>query len=162
MAREMKELKEEEAPEQVPKKRRFLWKGIVIGLVVLVVLGAAGAGVLVYLDNREARRPALRPVIGTLWAMEPFIVNLTDNGGERYLKAVIQLEVSQPATVTELEQLRPKLRDSVLDLLSAKSYQDLMDTAGKQRLREEIITRLNSFLTSGRVDRIYFTDLVVQ
>jgi flagellar FliL protein len=94
--------------------------------------------------------------------MDPFIVNLMDNNGERYLKLAIQLEISDPKGVAELDQMKPKLRDNVLDLLSAKSVKELMDMAGKQRLREEIAMRLNTFLTTGKVSKVYFTEFVIQ
>lgn len=103
-----------------------------------------------------------RPLVGSMWAMEPFIVNLMDNNGDRYLKAVIQLELSDQTAVPELEQLKPKLRDNVLDLLSAKAYKDLMEMGGKERLREEIAMRLNSFLTKGKIVKVYFTEFVIQ
>jgi len=155
--------KEEQPLEQTPKKKSSRVKWIILGTVVLLVLAAgAGGGIYYFTTMSGAHRGQSKPVIGILWPMEPFIVNLIDNGGERYLKTAIQLEVSQQDTVAELEQLKPKLRDSILDLLSAKSYNDLMDMGGKQRLRDEIVLRLNSFLTTGKVDRVYFTELVVQ
>lgn len=113
-------------------------------------------------DNRKEEADLPPPIIGSLWPMEPFIVNLRDNNGERYLKVVLQLEVSQPAVVSELDLLKPKLRDSTLDLLGAKSYQELQDLSGKQKLRDDIMIRLNSFLTSGKIVRIYFTEFVIQ
>ncbi len=158
-----KEEKEEQTGEQTPKKKGSRLKWIIIGAALLVVMAAGtGGGVYYFASKDNGHKTQPKPVIGIVWPMEPFIVNLTDNGGERYLKAAIQLEVSQQATIAELEQLKPKIRDSILDLLSAKSYSDLMDTGGKQRLRDEIVLRVNSFLVAGKVDRVYFTDLVVQ
>ena len=93
--------------------------------------------------------------------MEPFIVNLVDNNGERYLKISVELEVSKNV-VAELTTLKPKLRDNVLDLLTAKSYKDLVDMVGKQRLRDEITMRLNSFLSGGKIVKVYFTEFVIQ
>jgi len=37
-----------------------------------------------------------------------------------------------------------------------------MEPAGKQRLRDEIVLRLNSFLTKGKVLKVYFTEFIVQ
>ena len=159
-----KEDKNEQVGGQEPKKKVSRMKIFLIAGVVLVILAAAVTGGLFYFGAVASakKEPLKAPLMGSLWPMDPFIVNLTDNGGERYLKVVIQLEVADPNAIKELDVLKPKLRDSVLDLLSAKSYKDLMDMGGKQRLREEIILRLNSFLTTGKVDRIYFTEFVVQ
>jgi flagellar FliL protein len=167
MAREEKnEQQEGEQEPSVQKKGSFL-KWIIIGVVLLVIVVAGVLGGVLYMTKGKEvkKQPAEeqhRPLTGTMWAMEPFIVNLMDNNGDRYLKAVIQLELSDPTTVPELEQLKPKLRDNVLDLLSAKSYKDLMEMGGKERLREELAMRLSSFMTKRKVVKVYFTEFVIQ
>jgi flagellar FliL protein len=102
-------------------------------------------------------------VVGAIWPMDPFIVNIQDQGTtDRYLKIIIELDISDKNCIPELNQLKPKLRDNVLDLLSSKSYKDIMDISGKQRLREELMLRMNSFLTGGKITKVYFTEFVVQ
>ena len=96
------------------------------------------------------------------YIMEPFIVNLTDNKGDRYLKVVLQLELSDQLLADEFRLLQPKIRDSIMDLLKTKSYEEMMDPNGKQRLREEIVMRVNSFATRGKVLKVYFTEFVIQ
>jgi flagellar protein FliL len=159
---------EEEVVQDVPpaKKKKPIIKIIVIALSVLVVLGAGTIGVLYFYNHsgsaKKAETVAPRPIVGTLWSIEPFIVNLADNQGERYLKLVMQMEVSDLTVSPQLDQLKPKLRDNILDLLTAKTYTELMETGGKQRLRDEIVIRLNSFLTKGKIVRVYFTEFVIQ
>jgi flagellar FliL protein len=153
-------------PEHTEKKKGSLLKIIIIALVVLGIISAGAFGGLYYFTHyvgeKKAAAPLPKPLIGAMWPMDVFIVNLSDNQGERYLKIVMQLEVADPATVAELEQLKPKLRDNLLDLLTAKSFSELMDAGGKQRLRDEIAMRLNSFLNKGKVVRVYFTEFVIQ
>lgn len=161
-----KEEKEEIVQDSPPVKKKPIIKIIVIILSVLVVLGAGTFGAIYFFGHsrgeKKAETPAHPPLVGTLWSIEPFIVNIADNQGERYLKLVMQLEVSDPLVSTQLDQLKPKLRDNILDLLTAKSYSELMDMGGKQRLRDEIVMRLNSFLTQGKVVRVYFIEFVIQ
>jgi len=161
-----KEEDEEIVQDDPPVKKKSIRKIIIIALSVLVVLGAGTFGALYFLNHSgEAKKvatPPPRPLIGTMWPIDPFIVNLADNQGERYLKVVMQLEVSDPTIPAQLEQLKPKLRDNVMDLLTAKSYAELMESGGKQRLRDEIMLRLNSFLTKGGIVRVYFTEFVIQ
>jgi flagellar FliL protein len=155
----------QETEEKPVKKSGVLLKWIIIGAVLLSIIAGAVGGGLYYFrgTGTSTKKPDLPPpIIGMLWPMEPFIVNLRDNNGERYLKVVLQLEVSQPAVVSELDLLKPKLRDSTLDLLGSKSYQELQELSGKQKLRDDIMIRLNSFLTSGKIVRIYFTEFVIQ
>lgn len=162
MAKQEKEELEEIQP--VNKKKPAIIKMLVIALPLLVVLVGGVFGALYYFNNakKAEQSHAARPPVSALWPMEPFIVNLLDNQGERYLKIIMQIEVSDPLAVAELEQLKPKLRDNILDLLTAKTYAELMEPGGKQRLRDEIAMRLNSYLVKGKILKVYFTDFVIQ
>ena len=155
-----------ETGEKPVEKGGVLTKWVIIGVVLLAIIAGAVAGGLYFFRSSEsvAKQHPAEPVavIGVLWAMEPFIINLRDNNGERYLKVIMQLEVSQPAVVSELNLLKPKLRDSSLDLLASKTFQELQDLSGKQKLRDDLMMRMNSFLTSGKIVRVYFTEFVIQ
>ena len=94
--------------------------------------------------------------------MEPFIVNLSDNEGDRFIKVVMQLELSDQKLAEEFRMLTPRLRDMMLDLLSSKTYREMMDPIGKQRLRDEIVMRMNMQATQGKVLNVYFTEFVIQ
>ena len=161
-----KEEKDEQVVEETPKKKGMpLKKIIIIGVAVLIVVAGGIFGAVYYkkvFDKKEQPQQQQAPV-GATWPMEPFIVNIRDEASsDKYLKIIIELEISDKNFVSELNQLKPKLRDNVLDLLTSKSYKDIIDISGKQRLREEIMMRLNSFLTGGKIVKVYFTDFVVQ
>lgn len=163
MAKDKKEdLDEKEQQPEPKKKSRMKW--IIIGAAALIIIASgAGAGYYFFFSKKDVKATsAQQPVVVTIWPMEAFIINIADTNGERYLKVVIQLEVSDPTVVAELEQLKPRLRDSILDLLTPKTYKELMDLAGKQRLREDIAGRVNNILTKGKVTKVYITDFVVQ
>jgi flagellar protein FliL len=159
-----REEKDENAVEEVPLKKKLpLKKLIIIGVAVLIVVTAGAVGTVYYKkffnkkDQVEQQAPQ-----AAIWPMDPFIVNIQDQGADRYLKIIIELDISDKNCIEELNQLKPKLRDNVLDLLSSKTYKAIMDISGKQRLREEIMLRLNSFLTKGKIVKVYFTEFVVQ
>jgi flagellar protein FliL len=160
---------EKEGEEPIPEKKKgSALKWIIIAVIAVLVLGGGGAGAYFFLfkpkpvtaEKKQAEQA--KPQVAIFWPMEPFIVNLIDNEGERYLKVVMQLEVADQLTVEELNLLKPKLRDSILDLLSAKTYKEMMDPIGKQRLRDEIVLRANGYLTKGKIVKVYFTEFVIQ
>ena len=162
MAKDKKDQMEEQ--EQQPKAKKGLsikWI-IIISVALLIVAGGAATGYYFFSKTQSKKTPEQKPSVITIWPMEAFVVNIADAGGERYLKLVIQFELSEPGAVAELEQIKPRLRDSILDLLTPKTYKELMDLAGKQRLREDIAGRVNNALTTGKVSRVYFTEFVVQ
>lgn len=94
-------------------------------------------------------------------SLEPFIVNLFDERGVRYLKVRLDVEVWD-STKEEMEKKNPKIRDSLIVLLSSKKYEEIGSLEGKARLREEILFRLNRILGEGKAREVYFTDFVVQ
>jgi flagellar protein FliL len=160
---------DKEGEEQIPEKKKgSALKMIIIAVVILVVLGGAGAGAYFFFLKPKAtsadKKPAeqTKQTVAIFWPLDAFIVNLIDNEGERYLKVVMQLEASDQSAVDELNLLKPKVRDNILDLLSAKTYKEMMDPIGKQRLRDEIVLRVNGYLTKGKVLKAYFTEFVIQ
>ena len=148
------------------KKRILL---IVIAVAVLGLLG--GGGFFAYqtffaTSPESAEVPEAPPepevTMGPVYPLDPFLVNLADPGRPRFLKLVMQVELDAQEVQVELETLKPKVRDSLLTLLSSKASADLVTIADKERLRNEILHRLNAFLSVGRVVEVYFMDFVVQ
>ena len=136
---------------------------IIIISVALVVVAAGAIGGYFLMTKTDTKKPLQeKPAVISVWPMDAFVVNIAETNGERYLKIVIQLEVSDPGVGPELEQLKPRIRDSILDLLTPKTFKDLIDPAGKQRLREDIAGRINNILQRGKVTKVYFTDFVIQ
>ena len=158
----VEEEKEDELEEKKPKKgKKSIIKWIVVFFGV-VILGAAGfAGWMYYSGSKKAGDEQIVQKSG-IWSMGSLIVNLMDDNGERYLKVTIQIEVSSQDCVPELDLLKPKVTDSILGLLSSKSYKEIAGFQGKQRLKDEIIVRLNGYLTKGQARRVYFTEFLIQ
>ena len=93
--------------------------------------------------------------------LDPFIVNLQDNSGTRYLKVTVNLELAS-GSPDELEAYKAKIRDSLIILLSSKSYSDIGTVEGKYRMRDEIVARVNQYLKDSKVETAYFTEFVIQ
>lgn len=146
---------------------------IIIGLVLLFL---TGGGVFAYLKfsapknssnqqtkaQKSANHKQVNDLPGPIFNLETFIVNLLDDSGRRYLKTSIKLELSKKSVEEEITKKMPLIQDAVIALLSNKSYEDIADISGKLRLRAQIIKRLNSILTVGKIQKIYFTDFVIQ
>ena len=95
-----------------------------------------------------------------LVALPAFVVNLADPNARRYLKIVLDVEVTGNPELLEANQA--KIRDALLMLLSTKTSQDLGTLEGKILLRKEIVDRINQALGQAKVARVYFTDFVIQ
>ncbi|MBF0401001.1 MAG: flagellar basal body-associated FliL family protein [Magnetococcales bacterium] len=101
-------------------------------------------------------------MVGDMYKLEPFVVNLNEPKGSRYLKTTIQLEMSSPELKAELDRRSAQLQDVILALLTSKTFQELQALEGKFRLREELLSRINALLVNGTVSRVYFTEFVIQ
>ena len=161
---------------KVSGKKKGKMKLILIPAVLILLLGmgavAAKMGLLPIpglaitkgdaTKNEESQTPPLESSIGFLYPMNPFIVNLVDDEGGRFLKVRFEMELSDKELVSEVEKRMAQLTDSVIILLSSKSYQEIASYEGKEQMRHELVIRMNSFLETGSIERLYFTEFVMQ
>lgn len=99
---------------------------------------------------------------GHLYSLEPFLVNLLDQDIPRYLRTRIELESSEAKANEEFEKRLPQIRDAVLTILANRKFQEVLDSEGKNKLKEEIRTKLNAHLRSFQIKKVYFTEFVAQ
>jgi flagellar FliL protein len=158
-------------PQETPAAPTVKRKKILLILVPLLVLLLAGGGVacwVFFLKGGGAATPATGekkseevPQQGSIFVLEPFIVNLMDLKGIRFLKLTLEVELAGiPEDVFKKET--PKIRDSLIILLTSKGYEEVSSIQGKLKLREEILYRVNKIVGDGKVKAVYFTDFVVQ
>jgi flagellar basal body-associated protein FliL len=77
----------------------------------------------------------------------------------------LRLEVSvegPPGQAAIIESKQAQLRDSIIAAVSDYTWNELEGAAGKTRLRDELYARANGVVAPASVDRIYFTQFVVQ
>ena len=159
--------KEKEKVEEAPPEKGSNIKWIVIAIVVLLVLGGGGfVSWKTFLnpaqeDGNKEGKP-IRVQLGPTFPLEVFIVNLAGTSGERYLKVNLELELKESSLAAELEKRSPQIRDTILLLLSGKTFEDVATFKGKTRIRNEITARLNTLLEPGSIKKVYFTEFVVQ
>ena len=100
--------------------------------------------------------------VGSVYQLDQFIVNLLAQSGRRYLKTTISLEMTNPELQNEIVTKLPALRDTIIDILSSKSLEEVSTTRGREKIKEEIAQRLNGFLVDGKIRNIFFVDYAIQ
>lgn len=148
---------------------------IIIGAVVLLLIVGGGAGAWFFLKKDppapEEKDPGLQvPVpalnkeaeIGPMVNIDEFIVNIISGDTAHYVKASLTVELTNEQVQGEVEKRMPQMRDAILLLISNKTYEELQDLQGKRQLKAEISSKINSFLQSGQIKSVYFTNFVVQ
>lgn len=99
---------------------------------------------------------------GELVSIPPLLVNLAEPQGRRYLKLALDVEVRDKLAADELNKSMAKVKDSLLLLLSSKTYEDLGSLENKILLKKEIVERLTLVLGEQKVLRVYITEIVIQ
>lgn len=143
---------------------------LILGVFLVLILLGGGtlvlkSGLISGGGNAAEATPAEEGVttdIGPIYPLETFIVNLADPRGKKYLKTKLELELDKPVVVQEIDQRLPQFRDTILTILSSKSFEEIQQLEGKYQLRAEVMAMLNQYLTSGEITNIYFTEFIVQ
>jgi flagellar FliL protein len=101
-------------------------------------------------------------LLGPIFPLDTFIVNLADKGGKRYLRITIDLELDGKELESEITNRLPQVRDSILTILPTKRFEDISSAKGKTALRDQMLAKINSILARGQITNIYFKEFVVQ
>ena len=133
------------------------------GALALVASVAAAALWLGFLPERTpAEARVEEPAVGALLPLDPFLANLADEDGRRYLKATLQVEFFGRRVPDDFNARVPQMRDLLLTLLTSKLFAEIRTPEGKALLRDEIINRMNRALNKDLVKAVYFTEFIVQ
>ncbi len=100
--------------------------------------------------------------LGPTEAVGKFTINLADRATTRYLRVVINVEVSAQATADEVKMRNPQLRHITIAYLSSLKLGDTQGPGALDKIRRALEQRFNHVLTTGTVRQVYFTDFVTQ
>jgi flagellar FliL protein len=167
---------EEKEEETTKKSGGNMVLIIIIALLILLLAGGGLAAFLLLGSDDQAPTPTQSATttsqptarssnmlsIGPVYPMDQFIVNLLSESGGRYLKVTLDIELNNAKLAAEMDTKRSLVRDIIIRTLSAKTYEEISTLKGKDRLKDEIVSKLNEVLADGRVQNIFFTDFVVQ
>ena len=165
--------------EKKPKGNMVLIVVIVL-LVVLLVGGGAATFLLlgghgeesakaapaqqevVKTEKKSSKKSTDHLVIGPMYPMAQFVVNLLSESGNRFLKVAVDLELSDPKLQPEMDRKKSLIRDIIIRTFSSKTFEEISTLKGKDKLKDEVLDKINENLSDGQVKNIYFTDFVVQ
>lgn len=100
--------------------------------------------------------------IGPTYAFDQIIVNLASQSGRRYLKTTINAELSSDNLMVELDTKKPAIRDTMISVLSSKTFEEISTAKGKENLKNELVERINESLVDGKIVNLFFTDFAIQ
>lgn len=149
-------------------------KGKIILLIVgvLILLAGAVGGTLYFsgaLEEKQGEKEKqLAEINPTLYLkLEPeFIVNFTGEQEVNYIQLEIQLMARQQYYLDQAVQNMPAIRHQILLLLSGQQYAELKTREGKEKLRADILSKVQEILGANPkvpgIEAVYFTMFIMQ
>lgn len=96
----------------------------------------------------------------------PFTVNFGSSGGARFMQVEVQVMTYDKEAAGAIETHQPVLRDRILRVLGNQEEEGIRTTAGKDKLREEILQVIRGVMEEryGKpaIEEVYFTSFVIQ
>lgn len=135
-------------------------------VAIVLLLGGAGAAYWMLAGNGEAAEPKEEETgPGAAVVLEPFIVNLADPGGSRFLRVSLSLIVQDEAHALEIEEnavVKMRVRSSILELLALQTADRLVTPDGKTELKNAIADGATHAIDGLHVTDVLFSEFVVQ
>lgn len=153
------------APEGKGGKKKILIF-LILGLLIIVVAG----GVVFFLlgkkggDEAGAEKPkkAKKAVDTVFIDFDPIIVNLLDPTGRRYLQVRLSIEVTDKKAEAEVKKKEPKIKDTILSILSGKTVDEVIVPDAKERIKGEILKKLKQEIGEDLIVNVYITQFIVE
>lgn len=171
---EIEELDEVESERSGPNA---LVRLLLIALPVLLIPAAVG-GFLAYSQYVSLAQTAVANGIGfgviekakgaepiqygQFATINDLLINPKDSGGKRFLVLSLGVETKSSDVIAELAEKEIVVRDAILQMLSEHTADELASIDLRESLKTRLIERLNSVLQKGEIDRLYFTQYLLQ
>jgi flagellar protein FliL len=121
---------------------------------------AASAGIHVGLGERPDEEAPVE--YGEFGTIDDLLINPAGSGGNRFLVVSLGVEAQQHAVLEELLAKEIVVRDAVLRLLSRRTAEELGSIELRDQIKNELLVELNAVLQDGEIDRLYFTQYLIQ
>ncbi len=174
-----------QAEAQAPETEEAVGKGgrkkliIIIAAIVVLVLASGGATFFLLSDDpateaelAEREKAAAEDKIpvrdGSYYVMEPeFVVSLAPGSRFRALQTKIEVYSSNPDLLDKLKKHDPMLRHHLSNVFAAKTSQQLLDREGREQLKDEVKTEIESKLQNigvrnPEIEDLFFTQFVME
>jgi len=94
--------------------------------------------------------------------LDVFIVNLVGAGPARYLRTTLSLAVKSQHEKELVKEFTGPIRDAIIIYLSERKVEELLDPAGKAKVRAELHKQVNAAIGKPIVSNVYFKEFLIQ
>ncbi len=158
---------------------------LVVAVIVSVLLATAGAGGVLFWAAKKGKLPLgnvktvevlvkAEPVKTKLYALDPLLVNLADDGGRGYLRVALTLKVEDPPPDKNAKpkeeapkgapknEFEAEERDTALTVLGRETTVNLLAPGGKDMMKGKLKSAFAEHDPEAKVVDVLVTEFLVQ
>lgn len=149
---------------------------IVVGIVLVLIISLGATWYILHRNPKPADPAAVAEAAAqkanvkkaaVYEAMAPaFVVNFTQNGRQRYMQVSITLMARDAGELDELKVHMPVIRNNLVMLFSAQTFESLATPIGEEMLRQKALVTVQEVAQkeTGKlvVEQLLFTNFVLQ
>ena len=139
---------------------------LLLGLLVAFFLKGSGSGSHEKPHEGEGEKKGAAveaaPGAGPTVRLENFTVRLRNPDADRYVRVAFEVEVPAEKEKGELAAHVPQTRDTVISYLSDRTVDDMRGGEALERMKKELLQKLNEAVPTARIRAMYVTEFVVQ
>jgi flagellar protein FliL len=151
------------------KKKLFIIIGIVVILLIGGGAGAYFAGLFDSSPDTEKTAEGEAEAEGgegaeIIYKEFPDILTNLNEGRRKKVGVRIKvvLELASEEESLRMDSIMPKVHDGIQVYIRAQKSEDLKGAAGMQRIREELLARLNKAFAPTKIRDLYFKEMLVR
>ena len=157
------------APAAPAAKKGGAAVAMILGILLPAILAGAASfgGARVAGAHQAAPHVDVAPHVeakppGPTLALDPFLVSIPDAKGKGHpMKLSVAVEFGGLVHEDTLKAFVPRIRDAVLAYMRTLTYEEALESAHSDKLREELLERCKKAGATG-AERVLITDLVSQ
>jgi flagellar FliL protein len=165
--------KKEGAPPPAKNKK----SSIILLILIPIILGVVGVGLLMFSplknlviheengkkEKKEKKKEEDEKKPSVFVNIPEVIVNLKIARSRGYLlKANFIVQVDSEAEKNKIEALKPMILDQIQVYLRSLQVEELQGSEGLERVRQELLSRINTILLPDKAINILFKTFLIQ
>lgn len=101
--------------------------------------------------------------IGSTVSLNQIKINYNkDNGKSGFISISLWVKCDSPSTAERVENGYPLLHDAIISKIQTVNENEITTESGKKKIQEQMLLAMNSVLTRGKIERVYFHNMVFE
>ena len=118
------------------------------------------AGVIGGDEEEEENEPPLE--FGEFMELSNIVVNPANSDGRRLLMVSLGMETNESSALESIAEREMVVRDTIIKILGTRTVEELANIEHRTQIKDQLRQAVNGVLDEGEINRMYFTQYVLQ